>query len=497
MPIPAPAARLWILRTCYVAAGSPTQIPAPSPAPKHRPSPALFPNTTAPLGQARPSTSPPPSPSPVCACPLPDPLRTSSSISEGRRLVRRQPTPRHPASIPCLRQKRFHPRIKPPLNNMTASAFTLKAPTSRDTSPRRDPPVHRGRLRSRRHRGTTSCPDAGPAASPKKPPPAQRPLSEAGIGHASPPMTTCPRARSKTPAPPTCPTTPNLPAAHLKALTRFLAAAASSGLLLASPNLGHRMGSRSPLHQGRPPRPLALHRVRRPRRLARPPPRIWQNSTSLMPAQPPAPARVSSPLGKCAQRCGQPEPALVVSPRGFWRSHILLCDDTPRKRNARFPLRPSRPLLWDPAAAAPSAMPAASTLPERRPRRLTELTKRQHAVAARPAEILAMLDESLLLSSRIRDALSAARPQEPLLYARRQRQSFARRAAVQIPRPGDSSPSGTHRRHRYISALAVTTAPISRPASIHRPFRQCRLGRCAPLSPKYLPPSTPCPLRRP
>ena len=289
-------------------------------------------------------------------------------------------------------------------------------------------------------RGTSSCPDAGArAVADKTAERVSQLLIEAGIGHAIVADDDVAKGALQNATAALLPYNPNPTPAELKALKAFLARGGKLGIFYgAAPELAAAMGFKlGPYVKAeRPDRWRSI--VFADPGAWRVPPRIWQNSPNLMPALPAAQdARVVA-YWHNARDVRQPEPALVVSPRGFWMAHVLMSDDQPSKKEMLVALCAHLdPSVWEPAARRAIRDAGRVNAFNGLDHAIGEIN-RQLALAERPAETRAWLDEVLVLSPQIDAALAGGRPQEALVLARRQRQLVLRAdASVQVPRPGE------------------------------------------------------------
>ena len=341
-------------------------------------------------------------------------------------------------------------------------------------------------------RATTSCPDAGSrAVAGKTTDRLSRMLIEAGIGHSI--LTdddVAKGALSKATAA-LLPYNPTPTPAQLKALTDFLARGGKLGVFYgASPALAAAMGFKlGPyVKADRPDRWRSIVFEDPGAWLV--PPRIWQNSPNLMPALPAGPASRIVAFWENARGVRQPEPALVVSPRGFWMSHILLSDDVQPKKEMLVALCAHLdPSVWTPAAARAIQDAGRINAYGGLANAVGEIN-RQLSVAARPAETRALLDETLLLSARIDAAMAAARPKEALLFARRQRQLLLRAdASVQVPRPGEFVGVWDHDGTGFVPGDWNSTAATLAASGVTAVFPNMAWGGCAHYPSKFLPAS--------
>ncbi len=341
-------------------------------------------------------------------------------------------------------------------------------------------------------RATTSCPDAGSrAVASKTTDRISQLLIEAGIGHSI--LTdddVAKGALSKATAA-LLPYNPNPPPAELKALTAFLARGGKLGVFYgASPALATAMGFKlGPyVKADRPDRWRSIVFDDPGAWLV--PPRIWQNSPNLMPALPAGAASRVIAFWANARGTRQPEPAIVVSPRGFWMSHVLLSDDVQPKKEMLVALCAHLdPSLWAPAALRAIQEAGRINAYSGLANAVGELY-RQLPAAARPLETRAMIDEAAALSARISTAMAAARPKEALLLARRQRQLLLRAdAAVQVPRPGEFIGVWDHDGTGFVPGDWKSTATTLAADGITAIFPNMVWGGCAHYPSQFLPAS--------
>ncbi|MGD9782769.1 MAG: glycoside hydrolase family 10 protein [Kiritimatiellia bacterium] len=341
-------------------------------------------------------------------------------------------------------------------------------------------------------RGTSSCPDAGArAVAEKTAERVSRLLVEAGIGHSIATDDDLAKGALKNASAALLPYNPNPTPAQLKALTEFLARGGKLGVFYgASPALAAAMGFRlGPyVKADRPDRWRSIVFDDPGAWLV--PPRIWQNSPNLMPALPAGPGSRIVAFWQNARDVRQPEPAIVVSPRGFWMSHVLMNDDVSSKKEMLVSLCAH----LDPSVWTPAALRAV-----RDANRVNAFNGVEHAVseinrqllaAARPAEIRILLDEIVVLSAQIQAALAAGRPQEALLHARRQRQLILRAdASIQIPRPGEFVGVWDHDGTGLVPGDWNSTAAYLAAHGVNAVFANVAWGGCAHYPSKFLPAS--------
>lgn len=340
--------------------------------------------------------------------------------------------------------------------------------------------------------GTSSCADAGTRAVAQKT--AARVsglLIEAGLGHQLITDDDVAKGALANAKFALLPYNPNPPAAELKALKAFLARGGKLGVFYgASADLAAVMGFKLGPYQkaDRPDRWRSIVFADPSAWLA--PPRIWQNSTSLMAASPArADARVAA-FWHNARDARQPEPAIVTSANGFWMSHVLLSDDITAKKEMLVALCGQ----WDASVWAPAATRAV-----RDANRVNAFVSVNHAVteinrllsiATRPAEVRTWLDEILLLSAQINDALVHGRAKEALVLARRQRQLILRAdAAVQPPRPGELVGVWDHDGVGFVPGDWPYTAKLLATSGVNAIFANVVWGGCAHYPSKLLPAS--------
>jgi uncharacterized lipoprotein YddW (UPF0748 family) len=339
---------------------------------------------------------------------------------------------------------------------------------------------------------TSSCPDAATRAVAEKT--AARVSSlliEAGIGHRLLTDDEVAKGALSSATVALLPYNPQPGAAELKALQAFLARGGKLGVFYgASPELAAAMGFKlGPYLKAERPdrwRSIVFTDVRGGF-LA---PRIWQNSTSLMPAYP---ARADAAVVAAwhnARGVLQPEPAVVISPHGFWMAHILQSDDLPSKRDMLVALCAQMdPGLWAPAARR--AVQEAGQINDY-PNLAAAVAGigRQANQAAQPAEIQSLLATATSLSQQAQTALAAGQFTNALLLAKRQRQFLLRGdAAVQLPRRGEFVGVWDHDGTGFVPGDWPTTATTLAAHGVNAIFANVAWGGCAHYPSKYLPAS--------
>ena len=341
-------------------------------------------------------------------------------------------------------------------------------------------------------RGTASCPDAGArAVADQTVARVSRLLIDAGIGHSIITDEDVAKGALSKATAALLPYNPTPTPAELKALTAFLGRGGKLGVFYgASPALATAMGFQlGPYVKAeRPDRWRSIVFSDPGAWLVAP--RIWQNSPNLMPALPAAPGSHIVATWQNARGAPQPEPAIVVSPRGFWMSHILMSDDLPSKKEMLVALCAQLdPSLWTPAALRAIQDAGRVNAYNGLAHAVGELY-RQLPAAARPLETRGMIDEASALSLRINAAMAGGRPQEALLLARRQRQLLLRAdAAVQVPRPGEFVGVWDHDGTGFIPGDWNSTASYLAASGVTAIFPNMVWGGCAHYPSKYLPPS--------
>ena len=341
-------------------------------------------------------------------------------------------------------------------------------------------------------RGTVSCPDAvARDVAAQTAAHVSRLLVDAGIGHANVADDDLPKGALKNAGVALLPYNPNPPPAQLKALLAFLARGGKLGVFYgASPELAAAMGFKlAPYAKSeRPDRWRSIVFADPAGWLV--PPRIWQSSTSLMPALPAGPGAQAVAFWHDARDVRQPEPALVVSPRGFWMSHVLKGDDQQGKKEMLVSLCAHLdPALWAPAAARAIQDAGRVNAFASIDQACAEID-RQAAAAVRPEETRAMVQEAAGCTARIQAALAGGRPKEVLVLARRQRQLILRAdAAVQPPRPGEFVGVWDHDGIGFIPGDWPFTANFLAAHGVTAVFANTVWGGCAHYPSKYLPAS--------
>ena len=341
-------------------------------------------------------------------------------------------------------------------------------------------------------RGTSSCPNDGErAVAAKTAERVSRLLIEAGIGHALVTDDDLPKGALKNATAALLPYNPQPTPAQLKTLNAFLARGGKLGVFYgASPALASAMGFKlGPYTKAeRPDRWRSIAFDDPVAWLV--PPRIWQKSHNLFPAYPARSGSRAIAFWENARGVRQPEPALVVSPQGFWMSHILLNDDAQSKKELLVALCAHLdPALWAPAAAR--AVRDAG--------RVNDFQSLLHALseiearlshAADPDATRALLDEVRSLSAQIQAALAAGQHRHALLLARRQRHLILRAdAAVQLPRPGEFVGVWDHDGTGYIPGDWTFTANHLAAHGVNALFPNLAWGGCAHYPSKVLPAS--------
>jgi uncharacterized lipoprotein YddW (UPF0748 family) len=341
-------------------------------------------------------------------------------------------------------------------------------------------------------RGTTSCPDAGArAVADKTTDRISQMLISAGIGHRIITDDDLTKGALFNTTAALLPYNPNPTAGQLKALTGFLKRGGKLGVFYgSSPVLAKAMGFKlgKYVKAARPDRWRSIVFDQPQAWLV--PPQIWQKSPNLLPALPSAPGSQIIAAWQNARGVRQPEPAIVLSPKGFWMSHVLMSDDVQAKTEMLVSLCATLdPSLWAPAAlrAIQDAghINAYSSLAQA----IAEL-HRQLPAAARPLETRALIDEAAALSASIHTAWTAEDPRKALFYARRQRQLLLRAdASVQVPRPGEFVGVWDHDGTGYIPGDWNYTANLLATNGVNAIFPNLVWGGCAHYPSKYLPPS--------
>jgi len=341
-------------------------------------------------------------------------------------------------------------------------------------------------------RGTSSCPDAGArTVAEQTANRVSRLLVEAGIGHSVVTDDDLPKGVLAKARAALLPYNPTPTPAQLKALQAFLARGGKLGVFYgASPALAASMGFKlgAYLQAERPDRWRSIVYADPGTWLV--PPRIWQNSTSLIPAYPASPGAQTIAYWHNARDVRQPEPALVVSPHGFWMSHILKSDD----QQSKMEMLVSLCAYLDPAIWTSAAVRAAQNAG-----RVNDFSSVQHALAeigrqrsasAAPGRTQAMLDEAASLTDQIPAALAGGRPQEALVLARRQRQLIlCADADIQLPRPGEFVGVWDHDGTGFVPGDWAFTAELLAVNGVTAVFANTVWGGCAHYPSKFLPAS--------
>ena len=341
-------------------------------------------------------------------------------------------------------------------------------------------------------RPTSSCPDAATRAVAEKT--AARVsglLLAAGIGHRLLTDDEVAKGALGSASVALLPYNPQPTAAELKALQAFLARGGKLGVFYgASPELATAMGFKlGPYLKAERPdrwRSIVFADVRGGL-LA---PRIWQNSTSLMPAYPARADAAVAAVWHNARGVPQPEPAVVVSPRGFWMAHILQSDDLPSKREMLVALCAQLdPGLWAPAARR-AAQEAGQINDYPNLAAAVAGIGRQANQAARPAEVQSLLTAAASLQQQMPAALAGGQFTHALLLAKRQRQFLLRAdAAVQLPRRGEFVGVWDHDGTGFVPGDWPATAATLAAHGVNAIFANVAWGGCAHYPSKYLPAS--------
>ena len=340
--------------------------------------------------------------------------------------------------------------------------------------------------------GTSSCPGASErAVAAKTTERISRLLIEAGIGHTIITDDDLAKGALAQATAALLPYNPIPTAPQLKALTAFLKRGGKLGVFYgASPALATAMGFKlGPYIKAERPDRWRTIVVDDPLAWLMPP-RIWQKSPNLMPAYPATKESRTIAFWENAQGIRQPEPALVVSPHGFWMSHILLNDDVTSKKELLVSLCAHLdPAVWAPAAAR--AIQDAGRINDFHslPHALSEI-ERALPAAARPTETRALLEEARALSAQIQSALAAAQSRHALLLARRQRNLLLRAdAAIQPPRHGEFVGVWDHDGTGYVPGNWSLTAAHLAAHGVTAIFPNLAWGGCAHYPSKVLPAS--------
>jgi len=341
-------------------------------------------------------------------------------------------------------------------------------------------------------RGTSSCPDAGArAVAEKTTTRISQMLISAGIGHRIITDDDLTKGALFNATEALLPYNPNPTASQLKALTGFLKRGGKLGVFYgSSPVLAKAMGFKLGKYVKaiRPDRWRSIVFDQPQAWLV--PPQIWQKSPNLLPALPSGPESRILAAWENAKGIRQPEPAIVLSPKGFWMSHVLMSDDVEGKTEMLVSLCATLdPSLWAPAAlrAIQDAghINAYSSLAQA----IAEL-HRQLPAAARPLETRALIDEAAALSAKINTAWTTENPREALFYARHQRQLLLNAdAAVQVPKPGEFIGVWDHDGTGYIPGDWNYTANLLATNGVTAIFPNLVWGGSAHYPSQFLPPS--------
>ena len=429
------------------------------------------------------------------SCPLPDALRALGLYFKSGNgwYVCNKPLSRSGAQTVVFSKSEFTPEGKPAgwhrIDGLRLSPW--KGAAARDTAlvVRRLATVEGSLVVVQ---GTGSCPGAGArAVAAQTVERISRLLVEAGIGHSIVTDEDVAKGALANTGAALLPYNPNPSPAELKALTGFLGRGGKLGVFYgASPDLAAAMGFQlGPYVKAeRPDRWRSIVFADPGAWLVAP--RIWQNSPNLMPAHPADPAARVVAAWHDARGVQQPEPAIVVSPRGFWMSHVLMSDDVQPKKEMLVSLCAQLdPALWTPAALRAIRDAGRINAYSGLANAVAELY-RQLPAAARPLETRALIDEASALSARITAAMAGGRPREALLLARRQRQLLLRAdAAVQVPRPGEFIGVWDHDGTGFVPGDWNSTAAYLAASGVTAIFPNVVWGGCAHYPSKFLPPS--------
>ena len=429
------------------------------------------------------------------SCPLPDALRALGLYFKSGNgwYVCNKPLARSGAQTVVFSKSEFTPEGKPAgwhrIDGLRLSPW--KGAAARDTAlvVRRLATVEGSLVVVQ---GTGSCPDAGArAVAAQTVERISRLLVEAGIGHSIVTDEDVAKGALANTGAALLPYNPNPSPAELKALTGFLGRGGKLGVFYgASPALAAAMGFKlGPYVKAeRPDRWRSIVFADPGAWLVAP--RIWQNSPNLMPAHPADPAARVVAAWHDARGVQQPEPAIVVSPRGFWMSHVLMSDDVQPKKEMLVSLCAQLdPALWTPAALRAIRDAGRINAYSGLANAVAELY-RQLPAAARPLETRALIDEASALSARITAAMAGGRPREALLLARRQRQLLLRAdASVQVPRPGEFIGVWDHDGTGFVPGDWNSTAAYLAASGVTAIFPNMVWGGCAHYPSKFLPPS--------
>jgi len=341
-------------------------------------------------------------------------------------------------------------------------------------------------------RGTTSCPNAGArAVADKTTDRISQMLISAGIGHRIITDDDLTKGGLFNVTEALLPYNPNPTAGQLAALTGFLKRGGKLGVFYgSSPVLAKAMGFKlgKYVKAVRPDRWRSIVFNQPQAWLV--PPQIWQKSPNLLPALPSAPGSRIIATWENARGIHQPEPAIVLSPKGFWMSHVLMSDDVEGKTKMLVSLCATLdPALWAPAALRAMQQAGHINAYSGLAQAIAEL-HRQLPAAVRPLETRALIDEAAALSAKIKAAWAAKNPREALFYARRQRQLLLDAdAAVQVPKPGEFVGVWDHDGTGFIPGDWKTTANLLVTNGVTAIFPNLVWGGCAHYPSKFLPPS--------
>ncbi len=344
--------------------------------------------------------------------------------------------------------------------------------------------------------GTSSCRDAGERAVAKGAADrVSKLLVDAGVGHRLATDEELPALllRPETHAV-LLPYNPHPGGALLAALQAFLKRGGQLGVFYgAEPALAQAMGFRLGAWR-KEERPDQWRSMRRLVPMAAVPEQVAQHSSNMMPATPAAPDAQVLAVWCDAQGNGSGIPAIVLSGKGFWMSHVLLGDDLSEKRDLLVGLCGRLdPRTWEDAARAAArtagAFPPYATTSEALAGTAAALDA---APADAPAAALArpLQRRAAGLSPLIGAALDGRRFCEAWQLASSQRRLLMRVDAMLQPgRPGEFVGIWDHDGTGWVPGDWPATARRLRALGVNAVFANFAWGGCAHYASKVVPPS--------
>ena len=341
--------------------------------------------------------------------------------------------------------------------------------------------------------GTSSCRDAGEKAVAKTSADrVSKLLVDAGIGHRLatddelPALLARPETRAVL-----LPYNPHPSAALLAALKKFLARGGKLGVFYgAEPALAQAMGFRLGAWR-KEDRPDQWRSMKRLVPMAAVPEVVAQHSSNMMPATPAAPDAQILATWCNAQGKDTGIPAIVLSDKGFWMSHVLLGDDMTEKRDLLIGLCGRLdPRTWEDAARYAARIagtfPPYSSLPG-------ALAGISAAIDNAPRDVppaRPLLRRAESLSPLIGAALDGKRYCEAWQLATSQRRLLMRTDAMLQPsKPGEFVGIWDHEGTGWIPGDWPSTARQLKTLGVNAVFANFAWGGCAHYASKVVPPS--------